>query len=177
MDELFYPGHTQGRGMANIPMYRHINALFGCIDSDTDSSENHVRRLLQGMKEVSTESGDVRMAARIRPIRRVEIFCDDHTAGAQHLLQDRGLVMFDDTDEPVVHVLNALLGYSGSGPSLTQAILRELSIPDQIFIDIQHDLWDIRSTDTPYYVIIQSAEREDGRLEWHWSSVDAPVHR
>jgi hypothetical protein len=52
-------------------------------------------------------------------------------------------------------------------------ILRELSIPDQLFIDIQHEFWD----DASYYVIIQSTEREDGRLDWHWSSVDAPVRR
>ncbi|MNQ66192.1 hypothetical protein D3C85_806780 [compost metagenome] len=114
------------------------------------------------------------MAARIRPVRRVEIFCNEHVATSQYDQRDRGLVLFDDSNAPIVHILDALIGYQGSGPSLTWMILDSLGVPEWIFSEIQRKFWDVRSTNTPYYIIVQSTPRSNSSSEWHWTSLEPP---
>lgn len=173
---MLYLKYVEPKGMLNSPKYRSIRTQFGCVESDPDTATAHIRIFLQGVKELSTEDGRVRLSARIRPIRRIEIFGDDYTEITQHRLLDCGLVLFDDKNEPVLHVLNALLGYDGLGSTPTQTALRELSVPTQIFDEIQWDLQGIRSTNTPYYIVIQSTEREDGSVDWQWARVAPPRH-
>lgn len=173
---MLYGKFAQPHGRANALAYREIETWAGCIDDAPDLAEDHVQVLLQGTEGVSSPDGIVRIDRRIGPIRRVEIFSDEHTAQAQHRLLDKGLVLFDDSYKPIVHVFNALIGYEGSGPSLTKFILDQLSIPERIFDEIQRKFRGIRSSDVPYYIVIQSTNNDDS-LGWEWSSMNPPVFR
>lgn len=170
MDEMLYARHAEKWEMPNMPGFRRIQTKLGCIDADTDSSELHVKLLLRGITAIVNDQGYTPWS-EVQPVGRIEIFGDEYTDGAQNRLQDRGLVLFDTNGQPLVHVCNALIGYSGSGPSLTEAIFAELGVDQEMFDRIQASYAGIRSTNTPYYVVVQSARDTEGSLRWHWSSV------
>lgn len=164
---LLYLKHVK-MGARPGTMYREVDAVFGCVDASPGRAEAEVEELLH---RITSDNLKGQRPALVRPIGRVEIFCDDHTTGAQGRLQDRGLVLFDMREKPVVHVLHALIGYEGSGSSLTQAILRDVGVPERIFLEIQDEFRGVRTSNIPYYIVIQSAPRGDGELDWGWHSV------
>lgn len=170
MNEMLYKNHAEDRGLSSSSEIRRINTKLGCIDSDTDSSELHVKLLLRGIAETLRIEGH-NPWPDIQPIGRIEIICDDHTEAARYRRRDRGIVLFDLNGQPLIHVVNALVGYSGSGPSLTEAIFRELRIDHDIFDEIQQAYQGVRSTNIPCYVVIQSVRDDKGQFKWHWSSV------
>lgn len=165
--EMLYWEYARPKAMTNLPDYRTITTLEGCIKSGTDTAANEVRALLQGKKSTGTTS---QFDPRVTPIRRVEIFCNEHTRSAYGYLLDRGLVLFDSTNRPVVHVFHALIGYDGSAPQLTKEILGMLAIPDVLFEEIQAEFKGIRELDIPYYVAIQASGNDDSPI-WEWSSI------
>jgi hypothetical protein len=169
-DGMLYAEYARPNGMASLPDYRTIQTLAGCIDSPTYEVEDEVRALLRGDESTGSK---VQFDARATPIRRVEIFCDEHVASPRGRMHDRGLVLFDNTGRPIVHVFHALIGYNGSAPSVTKAILDELSIPERIFEEIQATFRGIRNTDRPYYVVIQGTG-DHYSPEWEWWSVTPP---
>lgn len=173
MDEMFYLRHVEDYGMANMPGYRRISTRIGCIDSDADTAELHVKLLLRGITETIRAEGHS-IWRDVQPVGRIEIFSDDYTDAAKYRLQDRGLVIFDTNGRPLLHVCNALIGYSGSGPSLTKAIFDELGVGQAIFDEIQATYAGTRSTNTPYYLVVQKVQDDIDRPDsfyWTWSSV------
>ena len=165
-DEMLYLKHATKWEIPGHFGFRQIDARLGCITGHTEVAELHVKLLLRGIAATVKGDDDYYSWSAVQPIGRIEIFCDDHTEGARHRLQDRGIVLFDVHNRPLVHVLHALIGYGGSGPSLTEAILREIGVDESIFDQIQEAHAGIRSTNTPYYVVVQKVDDH-----WVWSSV------
>jgi hypothetical protein len=165
---LLYLGYAEEYGVSSMPCYRSIWTKLGCvITSDTDSAEMHVRLILKGIAAVVSAEG-YEPWRDIRAVGRIEIFGDWHTRASQDRLQDRGLVLFDVTNRPLLHVVNALIGYGGAGPGLTEAIFDELGVDSEIFEQIQARYAGIISTDTPYYVVIEKVQDGD-QSHWRWS--------
>lgn len=76
---------------------------------------------------------------------RIELFWDhDHS---KHRL--RGLAIFDTQARLIVHVTNALLGYGGAGPYLTEQILRFIGVPEVLIEELQR-----ATREKAYYVIL-----------------------
>lgn len=170
---MLYLKHATQWDMSSMSGFRRIDTKLGFIDSDTDTAELHVKLLLRGIA-ATAKAEDYFSWPPVHPVDRIEIFSDDYTEDARYRLKDRGIVLFDVSGRPLVHVCHALIGYGGSGPSLTEAIFQELGVDEGIFDQIQKAYSGIRSTNTPYYVVVQKA-RDDanrpGMTNWHWSSV------
>lgn len=170
MNRMLFRDYAQPRGMANLPDYRIINTIAGCIDSDTVTAEKQVRALLRGEGNAADMG---RFDPSATPIRRVEIFCNEHAASMRGNLLDRGIVLFDSGNRPIVHVFHALVGYYGSAPSLTKAIFTELAIPEKTFEEIQALFWGVRTTGVPYYAVVQ-VMGDDEPVQWGWAPVQDP---
>ena len=169
---LLYLKYVKQGAYRGTTTYREVRALFGCIDLEPIGALSAARGVL---RDVANANAGRMRSPIVRPIGRIEIFGDDHTEAAQRRLQDRGLVLFDTRDKPVLHVLNALIGDRTEESSLTRDVLDEAGVPDWIFFEIQEEFPGIRDTNIPYYIVIQSAPRGDGRLDWDWYSVVKPT--
>lgn len=171
MNELLYLRHVENWGLPNMPDVRRISTKLGCIDTTTDVTELHVQLLLRGITATieATEYHD--RYSTLQPVGRIELFGDGHTDTAQHRLRDRGIVLFDLNMRPLVHVTEALIGYGGSGPGLTEAIFREVGVDPNVFEEIQTNHWEILSTNIPYHVVVQRVETGENQYEWQWMSV------
>lgn len=51
----------------------------------------------------------------------------------QRGLNRQGVVLYDAGGTPLVHVVNALLGYQGSGPTLSRLIMTTFGVSDHDF--------------------------------------------
>lgn len=74
------------------------------------------------------------------------------------LLEYRGAVIYDSARNPVrpmprVHVLNALLGYNGSGPYLSRDIMEHLGMSAATFDAMNNSVKRARNTNTPFGVL------------------------
>ncbi len=169
---LLYLKHIKQGAYRGTTPYREVDAVYGCTDFEPAEALLTAKGILQDITRLN--AGRARPAIA-RPISRVEIFGDDHTEEAQSRLQHRGLVLFDTRDKPVLHVLNALIGDRTEESSLSRDVLDEAGVPDWVFFEIQEEFPGIRETNTPYYIVIQSAPRGDGRIDWEWYSVIKPT--
>jgi len=103
---------------------------FPAIDADTDSSWRLVQTILTGV--ILLSGPDIYHSGHHfdRP-DRIEFVMGEDT------FTTRGLILFDGRGRLIVHVVNALLGYGGSGPMLSKQILELLGVPGDIFELIQ----------------------------------------
>ncbi len=93
---------------------------------------------------------------------RVELVWDRDPRPALLGDQDiRGLALFDSNGRLFVHVVHALVGYDGSGPTLSRDILRLIGVPYSVFNEIQ------AATAHRSYAII--LERHEATGKWRWS--------
>lgn len=76
-------------------------------------------------------------------------------------LNERGIVIFDDQDQLIVHVVTALFGDTGRGSDLSQQILEHFGVPASIYEEIQAHTWGAR----PYKVVIA---RDGVEFGWQW---------
>lgn len=91
-----------------------------------------------------------------RRIARLEFIWDRHTGR-------RGVVMYDTDGSPVIHVANALLGYSGAGPALSGQIMEALGVLPEVFEMINS------SVTNQDYIVVLSREK--------WSPTVSIRHR
>lgn len=104
--------------------YTEYQTELGSFDYSTDRAGQLMSYLLPGIEQTARsrplEAGKIVRAEFIwkRPTRPVE---------------DRGVVLWNNHGQAMIHVVNALLGYSGSGPALSQQILRLLGVPEELF--------------------------------------------
>ncbi len=148
---------------------------FPAIDTTTDQAWNQVKVILAGVIALAKDkpyagSDDYGQPARI------ELLWD---RGNKDL---RGLVVFDNQGRLIVHVVNALLGYGGSGPYLTEQILTFLGVSQQMFGELQQASWD-----RPYLLILSRQKHEvyegvdsayptlDVESEWTWWSFNNAI--
>lgn len=108
---------------------------------------------------------DVRRAGSVNPISRVEFL---HHPGTETRLGLRGAVLYDSTGQPVFHFVNALIGYSGSGPALSREILRALGVNDYRIDQINEGVRTLMLRKLPYVVIVELDETVPNR---HWQFV------
>ena len=119
------------------------------IDSDTHSAWPLLDIILTGIDQIAERDG---WSAIFSTIARLEFVWDED----QSL---RGVAIFDSRGQLVVHVVHALLGYSGNGPTLSEQITTHLGVSPQMFEEIQCAVWNQR----PYKVIV--SRRKHGMIQ------------
>lgn len=92
---------------------------------------------------------------------RIELFMGSDT------FRTRGLALFDKTGRLIVHVVNALLGYGGSGPHLSWQIMEFLGVSKEIFDKIQAATSQENGT-MPYRVILL----RESSSKWVWHKIE-----
>lgn len=118
------------------------------IDDETFGTWRMLEPLLAGIQVLAHEKG---FDAAYSTIARLEFFWsveDDD--------EYRGVAIFDSRGQLVVHVLHALLGYGGSGPTLSRQIMGLLGVSIEMLDDIQRAVWNQR----PYKIVV-SREKHD----------------
>ncbi len=118
------------------------------ITSDTYDAWRMLEHILKGIEVVARDKG---YEATYHTVARLEFFWDE--TGDQ---EQRGVAIFDTRGKLIVHALHALLGYSGSGPQLSQQIMMLLGISEHQFNEIQESVRNQR----PYLVVV-SREKHD----------------
>ena len=116
---------TAGTDSDGMSLY---SVTFATFTKDATECYPLLGEILRGLERLATRPDNPVSAGRIA---RVE-FIWDRTAGR------RGAVFFDDRGVPLIHVVNAIMGYSryGSGPALCRQIMADLGVDDQVFKDI-----------------------------------------
>lgn len=103
------------------------------IDSGTDQLWRLLEPLLIGIDTMYHSSGIDHLERRnlcYVQIARVEFIWKRDDVARKDF---RGAVLFDNRQQPVIHVSDALLGYGGNGPGLSENILTTLGVPEQMF--------------------------------------------
>lgn len=149
----------QPRPPAFAADHSHYDTRFGDLTGrTTDRIWEVVRLLLAGIDHLED----------VPPISRVELFSGRNR---------RGLMLFDNTGVALLHVPPALLGYSGSGPILSEQILTALGVTEEMF----REACGAANYDHGYMVIFSREEIQEvngvetalprGELgEWTWWS-------
>lgn len=75
----------------------------------------------------------------------------------------KGVIAVGTRDNVLVHITEAILGYEGSGPSLSKDILHFFGVSDEVFEMIQDAAWNAR----PYLVSLGRT----GPSSWSWSRI------
>lgn len=83
---------------------------------------------------------------------------DDEKMGLQ------GAVLYDSNDIPFAHIVNALLGYDGNGPSFSGALLEAVRVPTEVFKGINAQAKRYRDSKTSYVAVV---ELDQDNYEWH----------
>lgn len=103
------------------------------IGTDTDQIWRLLEPLLIGIDimYLSSDTADLeRRNLRHAQIARAEfIWRWDELTRKEY----RGAVLFDNHQQPLIHVSDALLGYEGNGPELSRNILCSLGVAEQMF--------------------------------------------
>ena len=81
-------------------------------------------------------------------VKRLEFIRDDRRRGVFLIADD---AEGTEREKVLAHLANALLGYDGSGPELSKAILEHLGVPVSVFEAIQ----DATRNDYPYVVVVR----------------------
>ena len=154
------------------PKWENANS-FPAIDDATDTAWQQAKIILAGVIALANEKPFAGSSGFSLPAR-VELIW---SRGNPEL---RGLVVFDTQGRLIVHVENALLGYNGSGPSLSQQILSFLDVSPETFEEIQASAWN-----RPYLIVLSRQRHEahkgidvayptlDVEPEWTWWDASA----
>lgn len=138
------------------------------ITGPTDAAWNQIEIILTGIAELARHKTYAGSTGYSTPARVELLWSRDNR-------DFRGLVIFDSQGRLIVHVTNALLGYGGSGPYLSEQILMLLGISKEMFEEIQVSVWD-----KPYVVILTRQKHEvyggvdaayptlEVENEWRW---------
>lgn len=102
------------------------SVTFATFTEDAAECYPLLGEVLRGLERLATRSDNPVSAGRIA---RVE-FIWDRTAGR------RGAVFFDDRGVPLLHAVNALLGYQGAGSALSCRIMQDLGLSESVFTEI-----------------------------------------
>lgn len=112
-----------GVGADNEMLYE---ADFMTFTQDAATCWPVLGQVLGGLETLGTRSDNPISMGRIA---RVEFIWD---RGANR----QGAVFFDDKGVPLIHAVNALLGYDGSGSMLSRRIMAKLGIDEAVFDEI-----------------------------------------
>lgn|GEM_PF-3603358 len=114
---------------------------------------------IRGARTVTDDAASPKALARVaefidgRQIDHVEFLHRRRgDFGAREL---RGAILYDTSSsepEPCLHVLNALLGYQGSGPLLSKSIMMLLGMSEGMFDQMNRSVNDIHSTNKSYAI-------------------------
>lgn len=119
-------------------------------------------RLIGEHKTVSEDAGTVR---NTQPID--EMFDASAVARIEFIRDEpkRGAILMDTRGRVLVHVVNALLGYVGNGPMLSEMIFDTVGIPKDIFETIQGETFGL----APYAIgLWRTSPDLDG---WEWEQL------
>ena len=105
--------------------YLIYHTLLGSFDQSTDVAWSIIKHLIEGIDALVNPANIYE--GEIGPLVRAEFFWD------KGLPQHRGVVLYDNKGQAVMHVLHALLGYGGAGPALSGQILEALGVPEEVF--------------------------------------------
>ena len=102
------------------------SVTFATFTDDASKCYPLLGEVLRGLERLATRSDNPVSAGGIA---RVEFIWDRTT-------NQRGAVFFDDRGVPLLHVVNALLGYRGAGSALSHRIMRDLGLSESVFTEI-----------------------------------------
>jgi len=141
---------TLNRDGFGLPYYEDTVSLMPLME-DTFSDFRRLQEIFPDANSVWNEDGpDFRFGVPVR----LEVFWDLDT-------DERGIAIFDDHNQLIVHVLTALFGYDGSGPEFSRQILEHFGVPGVVFTELQRLL----KNDHHYKAVI-ARERADS--SWIW---------
>jgi len=141
---------TLNRDGFGIPYYEDEVSHMPLME-DTFSDWRSLQAIFTDADSVWNEDGtDFRFGTPVR----LEAFWDLD-------IDERGIAIFDDRNQLIVHVVTALLGYDGSGPELSRRILEHFGVPEVVFNELQRLL----KNDHHYKVVIA---RERANSSWIW---------
>jgi hypothetical protein len=118
------------------------------ITGPTDTAWTQIEIILTGISELAKRKTYACGEGFSTPARVELLWCGDNR-------DFRGLVIFDSQGRLIVHVTNALLGYSGSGSYLSKQILTLLGISKRMFEEIQYAVWNMS------YVVILTRQKHE----------------
>lgn len=127
--------------------WQHLGT-FPAITGPTDAAWRQIEIILTGVIELARHKTYEISTTYSTPARVELLWSRDNR-------DFRGLVIFDSMGRLIVHVTNALLGYGGSGPYLSEQILTLLGVSQEMFEEIQRATWD-----RPYLIILSRQKRE-----------------
>ena len=127
---------------------------YPAIDNDTSASWQLVQPLIAGINLLNEWNID-RRGGFAKPAR-IELYM-----GADSF-RTRGLVIFDESDRLIVHVVNALVGYGGTGPQLSKQILSFLDVSPEIIDEIQAATSQEKGS-KPYNILLVRSG-----YDWQW---------
>lgn len=131
-----------------------ISTELGTIEGSTDKNWRLLEPLLIGIdvladREQAEHGYGTGRIVRVELIRRAK--------GRPYELVQQGAILIDQLGRKVCHVSNALIGYSGSGSMLTESILRQLGVSQEMFKEIN------RSVGVDYHVVV--TRQQTGEVE------------
>jgi len=136
---------TLNRDGFGFPYYEDAVSLMPLM-TDSFSDWRRLQEIFPDGNSVWNEDGpDFRFDVPVR----LEAFWDVDR-------DERGIAIFDSNDQLIVHVLTALFGYEGSGPTFSRRILAHFDVPSSYFTELQQLL----KNDHHYKVVI-ARERMD----------------
>lgn len=112
----------------------------GTFDKSSDQDWAVLEPLLTGIDALYRSHEDTvefGMHSTYGRIARVELF---HTIGINNRDAKRGAVIFDNRGEPLMHLLGALLGYGGAGPTFTKQVLTAIGVPEEMFDEVNQSV-------------------------------------
>ena len=147
---------------------------FPSTDGDTCNQADLTRVILAGITSLANTAQEAGNRSYVGspfslPARVEMVWEKDSTYGA------RGAVIFDSFGRLIVHVVDALLGYSGSGAALGDAVLSALNVTDRMASEIHQAV-----AHQPYHLVISREKTTiaegveitlptaDVMPEWRW---------
>lgn len=143
--------------------------VYGTFCGSTDQDWRTLKILLAGINQLHGAENHSDVGA----VARVEFFWYKEVSDPHN--RNRGAVVFDNYGNLLLHAPNALLGYGGSGPWLSEQILRAVGVSKEMFNDANGDVWG------KDYTLIFSRQYHDTatgvdlavpygpvRREWEW---------
>lgn len=132
-----------------------INAKVVC-DAEPDSFLT--KCVLRMLGSYTTEQDECN---RYFPAARIEFL---HSFRQNGELGLRGAVVYDGSNRPALHMVNALVGYYGKGPELSAALLASVGVPSVLFLELNEHARPLHSAGLPYAFIVE--RRTSG--SWWW---------
>jgi hypothetical protein len=124
--------------------YAKYYTKLGCFSHETHVAGDLMEYPIPGIEQAASDHSN------IGHLVRAEFFWKHEPAGKP---SPRGVVLFDNRGAAIIHVVNALLGYGGSGPALSKRILDALGVPSELFEQAN------QAVESQDYVIVFSREQ------------------